>query len=67
MLRIVEYAATLGTILGFYIVSEGCTFGFYISLLSNILWIVWGYRTSSRGIVLVNLFLGAAAINGILG
>jgi hypothetical protein len=65
-----EILATIGTILGYFLVTEGVLgFGFAISALAQIAWIVWALSGQSKawGIVIVNCCLLVASINGLMG
>ena len=64
----IEIAATVLTILGFFLVSTGqlTTVGFTISACANVLWIIWGKQAGSAGIITVNACLLLASINGII-
>lgn len=64
-MKAVELLATVLTIAGFFLLSEKVVFlGFVVSIISNILWIVWGLGTNARGIIIVNAFLLLCGING---
>lgn len=64
-MKAVELLATVLTIAGFFLLSEKVGFlGFVVSIISNILWIVWGLDTNARGIIIVNAFLLLCGING---
>ncbi len=67
-MKIAETLATIGTIIGFYLISENVLLaGFAISLTSNILWIIWSVDADARGILVVNCLLAFSSVNGILG
>jgi hypothetical protein len=65
LLKAVEWSAVVGTMSGLFLLSEGIGLGFFIGLVSNILWIYYGHETNSNGIMLVNACLMLININGI--
>ena len=65
-MKTVEVLATILTIAGFFMLSEGMPLGFAISLMSNVLWLCWGYDAKAWGILVVNSCLALSAVNGIL-
>ena len=67
-MKIAETLATIFTILGFYLISDGVfLIGFSISLVANILWMVWASDSGAKGILIVNSLLAFSALNGIIG
>lgn len=62
---VTEYLATFLTLIGFYMISEAMIAGFAISLISNILWIVWANHKNAAGIMAVNLVLLIINLNGL--
>jgi len=70
MFKTIEILATFLTIAGFFILSlspEFRFYGFLLSFVSNILWILWGSDQKAFGIITVNSCLLLSSINGILG
>lgn len=39
--------------------------GFWVFLLSNVLWLVWGFHTSAWGLIALQFSLGALNIRGL--
>ena len=67
-MKLAETLATIFTILGFYLISDGVFLvGFSISLVANILWMIWAADSAARGILIVNALLAFSAMNGIIG
>lgn len=64
-LKILELCATIGTVAGFWMVSENMALGFGVSLLSNVSWLAWAYYKKAPGIAVTNVFLMGAALNGL--
>lgn len=65
MIRIAEWLATAGTIIGLYLLSENNIQGFSVGLFSNILWMYWANETKSNGIFFVNVVLLIINLNGL--
>lgn len=65
MLKIIELAATVGTLVGLYFISEGHAFGFAISMFSNMSWIYWGHEKNAGGIIIVNAIMIFLNLNGL--
>jgi hypothetical protein len=62
-MKYLELAATIATILGYYLVTQNFwVVGLTISLFSNIGWIIWGANGKAYGLIIVNLFLMLANI-----
>jgi hypothetical protein len=62
----VELLATIGTILGYFLVTTGILgVGFTISAISQVLWLVWAGRKEAWGIIVVNACLLLSSLNGI--
>jgi len=64
--KLIETLAVAGTIVGLYLVSEGNGHGFIIGAISNLFWIMHGYRLTSGGvgIIIVNMILMGINFNG---
>ncbi len=63
---ILQSLATIGTIVGLALISEGIVIGWYVSIASNILWIMFAnaLQHNGYGIMLVNLVLFFIGLNG---
>ena len=67
MFKIIELLATVGTVLGFFLVSAQILLvGFTISFTSQILWIIWARKAKAVGIIAVNCLLLISSANGIM-
>lgn len=64
-MKILEFIATVGTLIGLYYISEGNIQGFTISMLSNIAWLAWAYHTNANGVLLVNAIMIFLNLNGL--
>ena len=65
MIRFAEVAATIGTILALYMLSEGNSQGFSVGLISNILWMFWAHEKNAGGILAVNAIMLFINLNGL--
>ena len=63
--KLIELLATVGTILGLYLLSEGNISGFTIGMLSNILWLYIGHEKDMYGLMLTNAILIFINLNGL--
>jgi len=53
-MKTLEFIATALTLLGFYMISDGNAQGFIISLISNLIWIIWGYDKKAFSLLALN-------------
>lgn len=65
LLNLVQWPAMLVTLVASWLVASRSpqrrSAGFWLFLLSNVLWVVWGWHTSA--IALISLQVGLAAFN----
>lgn len=69
-LDLLQWPALVVTIVAAWLVSTGRRWkrlnGFYIFLLSNVLWVVWGVYAGAYALVLLQIFLGACNVHGVV-
>jgi hypothetical protein len=67
-LAIVQWPAMLVTVLAAWLTGSGSErrrkWGFWLFLVSNVLWVVWGFSTRAWAVVLLQVFLAAMNIRG---
>lgn len=68
LLDLVQWPAMIVTVIAAWLVASTAkrrrAFGFWCFLLSNVLWIVWGWHTSAHALVILQLALAALNIRG---
>jgi len=63
-----ECLASIFTVIGFSLISISWLLsGFWISLIGNIIWSIWGIQKKAYFLILVQFFLALASINGLAG
>jgi hypothetical protein len=60
-----EIIATIFTMTGFFMIQENKKSGFYISGISNIMWIIWGIGIVNGAFYVLQLTLLIISIKGI--
>lgn len=65
IIKAAEWAATIGTVLALYLLSEGNPHGFSIGLISNIAWMFWAHEKNAGGILAVNAIMVFINLNGL--
>jgi hypothetical protein len=69
LLDLVQWPAMLASLAAAWLVASSAerrrSFGFWIFLFSNVLWIVWGVHTKSWALVALQLGLAAMNIRGV--
>lgn len=67
---LVQWPAMLSTVLAAYLVGSQSkkkrSWGFWIFLISNALWIVWGIHDSAGALIILQISLAALNIRGAL-
>jgi hypothetical protein len=63
--KFIEGVAVSMTLTGFWFISEGQQLGFIISLFSNLVWIYWGHKLNSTGIMFLNTIFIFINLNGL--
>lgn len=63
--KIIESLATIGTLVGLYLISEGNANGFTVGGISNILWMAYANEEKQTGIMIVNAILLLINLNGL--
>ena len=65
-MKILEWLATVLTVAGYILLSYGkVEWGFAISMLGNIAWMVWASDKDANGIFIINFLLFIAGLNGL--
>ena len=65
-MKILEWLATVLTVAGFALLSFDQTqWGFAVSMLGNIAWMVWADSKDANGIFTINFILFIAGLNGL--
>ena len=64
-LQVIEGLATVGTIVGLYLISEGIIYGFTISLFATILWMYVAHERNMVGLLITNVILVIINLNGL--
>lgn len=65
MMHVIEAIATILTVLGLYLISEGLTVGFTVSLFSNVFWMYYATKENLNGLLIVNAVLIFINLNGL--
>lgn len=67
---VLQWPALVVTIIAAWLVSTDRRWkrlwGFYLFLLSNVLWIAWGAYASAYALVLLQVFLSIANVHGVI-
>ena len=67
MTKILEYVASILTVLGIYCISDGLLMiGFSVNILSLLLWVVFSYRVKFFGLLLLDLTLLLINVKGLI-
>ena len=66
-MKAIEYSATVLTMVGFFLISSKVfLLGFALSIVSNVLWVIWAKSSKATGIIIVNSVLFISGVNGII-
>jgi len=67
LMVVLEILATILTIVSFYLISENILLvGFSLSLLGQLIWLIWAADKNAHGIFIVNVALAVASTNGLM-
>lgn len=68
-LNLIQWPAMLATVLAAWLVAarskQKRCWGFWVFLFSNVLWVIWGFYTSSYALILLQFCLAALNIRGV--
>ena len=70
LLGLLQWPAMVVTVIGAYLVASQSerkrTWGFWIFLLSNVLWLVWGWHDKAYALMTLQVSLAAMNIRGVV-
>lgn len=68
-LNLIQWPAMLATVVAAWLVASRSKYkrcwGFWIFLLSNVLWVIWGFHTNAYALIVLQFCLAAINIRGV--
>lgn len=68
-LNLIQWPAMLATVLAAWLVGSTSkrkrSWGFWVFLFSNVLWVLWGFHTGAYALILLQFCLAALNIRGV--
>ena len=64
-MKILEFVASLLTVLALYMLSEGNTNGFTLGIVSNLIWMYWGHEKNALSLLALNGIMIFINLNGL--
>ena len=64
-MKILEFVASLLTVLGLYMLSEQNSQGFIVGMVSNFLWLYWGHEKNALSLMALNGIMVFINLNGL--
>lgn len=63
--HVLEWSACLLLLIGLKLITDKKLVGFYLALAAEVIWIVWGFRTESLGLVAMSTVIAVMYVRGI--